>query len=116
MALGTYWHRVLVDEPGTITPEPEVGWTDPFVPLDPPDWYCAITPATARDLETIGAGTVISQATHIVVGHYHKVLTTKARLTVADAAQQVHVMYVVLVQNPGLRCEQSRLVCAEVIA
>jgi head-tail adaptor len=43
-------------------------------------WRVSIAPATARDLERVASGTVISTATHIVTGRYHPQVNTQTRM------------------------------------
>jgi|SRR5262245_10632258 len=113
-AFGTHRHRAILEGPSSGQ-DPDGGWVPAWSPLEPPEWECAVAPATARDLESIGAGALIAQATHIVSGRFHKQITTQTRLTVRDAAGLVHVMNAIAVQNPDLRCLETRLVCAEVV-
>lgn len=114
---GTYRHRALLEtENLTAPPAPDGSWPEAWAPLEPPDWACAIRPATARDLETIGAGTVLGQATHVCRGRFHKGITLKTRLTVRDSAGLVHTMSVVGVINPDLRCLETEIVCTEMVS
>jgi SPP1 family predicted phage head-tail adaptor len=108
--IGTYRHLVTLETPGVPVPDGEGGFTDGWTPLDPPTWHCSIRAASARDLETLGGGTVLAQATHVIKGHYHKGLTTKARLQFEG-----RMFSVVLVVNVDERDIETNLVCAEVI-
>ena len=109
-AAGERRHRVTLDAPGPSVPDPDGGWIDSWAPLDPPDWYCSIQPASARDLESIGAGTVLAQATHVVKGRYHAGITTQARLTFKG-----RILNVLFVANRDERDIETHLVCSEVI-
>lgn len=111
MAIGQYRHRVTLEGPGAAVPDGEGGWTEGFGPLDPPVWDCSIQPASARDLESIGAGTVLSQATHVIKGRYHAGITTQSRLLFES-----RTFNVVYLANRDERDIESNLVCAEVIA
>jgi hypothetical protein len=106
-------HRAQVAQVTGSAPNPDGGWTDVYTPLDPPDWDCEVAEATPKNLESIGAGTVLAQATHVLRGDYHPGLTTKCRVTVT--ADRVHLMNVIAVLDPGLRGVQTNLVCAEVV-
>ena len=79
-AIGTHRHLVTVQGAGTPVADGDGGFTTPWVNLAPATWYCSIEPATARDLERVAAGTVISTATHIVSGRYHPGITVSTRI------------------------------------
>jgi Phage head-tail joining protein len=80
-AIGTRRHLVTVEDPGTPVKDNDGGYTVAWTPLIPSTWAVSMTPATARDLERITVGTVLSTATHIVKGRYHPQITVKTRLT-----------------------------------
>ncbi len=109
-SVGTYRHLVVLEEPGDPVPDPDGGFTEGWLPLDPTVWACSIAPATARDLESIGAGSVLAQATHIVKGRYHPGITTQTRVSFEG-----RVLNVVYVANRDERDMESDVVCVEVI-
>ena len=109
-ASGERRHRVTLEGPGLSVPDADGGWTDGWVPLNPPVWYCSIQSVSARDLESIGAGSVLSQATHMTKGRYHPGITTQTRLTFKG-----RVLNVVYVANRDERNIETHLVCAEVV-
>src|SRR4026208_1417998 len=80
MTIGEHRHLVVLRAPGAPVPEGDGGFTQTWTDLSPNTWYCSIKPATARDLERVAAGTVISSASHIVEGRYHAGITTKTRI------------------------------------
>ena len=80
MPRGAYRHIVTFEAPGVLVPDGDGGYTQGWGPLDPPTWYVAIRPATARDLENSTAGTVTTTASHIVIGDYRPDVTTTTRL------------------------------------
>jgi head-tail adaptor len=106
----TFRHVVQVQGPGDPVPDGDGGYTEAFGPLTPPDWHCAISPASPKDLENIGSGTVIAQATHIVTGRYHKGINTETRLLFRG-----RVLNVVAVVNVDERDRELQLACAEVV-
>jgi head-tail adaptor len=109
--IGQYRHRVTLANPGTPVPDGDGGYTEAFTPLDPPDWDCAITPVSARSLETLaGAATVLAQATHSVRGRHHPGITTETRLTFNG-----RTLSVLAVANPDERDLTTELVCTEVV-
>jgi head-tail adaptor len=80
MTVGAHRHLVLFQNPGTPAPDGEGGFTQTWSDLTPGSWHVSIEPATARDLERIAAGTVLSTASHIVKGRYHAGVTTQTRM------------------------------------
>jgi SPP1 family predicted phage head-tail adaptor len=91
-------------------PDGDGGFTHTYAPLVPPTWWVEIKPATARDLERIGSGTVLSTATHLVTGRYRSDVTTQTRLTFHE-----RVFSVTGRMNPGERNRELVLVCVEVV-
>lgn len=108
--IGHYRHTVTVESPTAGLPDAAGGWTETWTPLDPPTWDCAIQAASVRDLESIGANTVMAQATHLIRGRYHAGLTTQARL-VFDG----RIFHIVYLNNRDERQLETILVCAEII-
>jgi head-tail adaptor len=78
--IGDHRHLVLFQNPGPNVPDGDGGYTNTWTDLTPSSWYVSIEPATARDLERVAAGTVISTASHIVKGRFHPGVTTKTRM------------------------------------
>lgn len=84
MALGSlrpigarrHWVRVLAAGPvvgdGDGAPVP--------APIDRGDWAVEIRAATTADLERYAAGTIIADATHILIGRYHPDVTPTSAL------------------------------------
>jgi head-tail adaptor len=79
-SISEYRHLVTFQNPGASIPDGDGGWTTTFADLSPAQWYVSIEPATARDLERVAAGTVLSTATHIVRGRYHPGVTLSSRM------------------------------------
>jgi head-tail adaptor len=80
--LGTYRHRVRFQNPAR-TPDGDGGYTESWADCTPAEWKVSITPATATSLERVAAGTVISEATHVVEGKRHPQVTTQTRMLYA---------------------------------
>lgn len=80
-AAGERRHYVTLANPGTPAPDGDGGFTATVVPLFPEGVYAQILPATARDLERLAVGTVITTATHIVRMPYHAGVTTQTVIT-----------------------------------
>jgi SPP1 family predicted phage head-tail adaptor len=78
--IGEYRHVVTVQAPSGMVPDGEGGYTEGWTDLDPAKWDVSINPATARDLERVAAGTVITTATHIITGRYRSDVDTGTRV------------------------------------
>jgi head-tail adaptor len=111
MARGDYRHSVLFQNPGPPVPDGDGGFTQSWIDLVPPSWRVSIEPATARDLEFVTAGTVLSAATHIVRGDFHPGVTTATRM-VFDGRQ----MSITGKQNLEERGITMELVAVETVA
>lgn len=108
---GELRHLVTLDNPGTAVADGDGGFTQTFAELSPARVWAAIQPATARDLERVAAGTVLSTASHIVTMRYHAGVTTKTRITFGT-----RVLNVTGVSNPDERNRELVCLCAEVVA
>jgi len=80
MAIGSYRHVVTVQDPTALMPDGEGGWTEGWADLDPAKWDVSIIRATARDLERVGAGTILTTATHVIEGRYREDVSLTTRL------------------------------------
>jgi head-tail adaptor len=100
----------------TTTADSDGGFTETLTPLTPATLYADIRPATARDLERMAAGTVISTEALLVTLPFHASVTTKTRLTWTDRAGRAHTANVTGVNNPQQRCIDLVLVAVEVVA
>jgi len=110
MARGDYRHTVTFQNPGPAVPDGDGGYTQSWVDLVPASWRVSITPATARDLERVAAGSVISSASHLVRGDFHPDVTTKTRI-VFDGRQ----FSITGKQNPDERNVTMELLAVEVV-
>lgn len=109
--VGKYDKLVLVQAPGPAVPDNDGGTTTTWADLTPPTWYCAIEPATAKGLERVAAGTVLSTNMSIVKGPYRPDVTTGARLIF-----NTRRLNVTGVSNPEEANVELVLVCVEVVA
>jgi SPP1 family predicted phage head-tail adaptor len=109
-AIGTYRHRVTVQNPGGAVSDGDGGYTEGWSDADPATLDVSITPASTNDLERITAGTVLTSATHIVRGRFHPQITTSSRLLFKGRS-----LLVVFVGNPEERDRELVLIVAEVL-
>jgi head-tail adaptor len=84
MRRGLLEHLVRFENPGPPVPDGDGGHTQGWEPLDPPEWYASIRPATVRDLERQTAGSITAVATHIVLADYHPGVTIASRVVKLD--------------------------------
>lgn len=80
IASGRRIHTVTVQNPGLPVRDGKGGYTQTWTDASPATWRVAIEPASARELERLRVGTVISTATHIITGPYHSGVGIKTRL------------------------------------
>jgi SPP1 family predicted phage head-tail adaptor len=104
-------HLVTLANLGGAVPDGDGGYTETATPLSPPTVWATITPATEKDLERAGTGTVLSTASHIVSMRYHSGVTTKTRITFGS-----RTLNVTGVANPDERNIELVLVAVEVVA
>jgi SPP1 family predicted phage head-tail adaptor len=102
---------VVLQNPGTSVPDGDGGFTQTWSDLSPRTMWASIAPATARDLERVAAGTVLSSATHIVTMPYHAQVTTKTRITFNG-----RTLNVTGVSNPDERNRELILACTELVS
>lgn len=102
---------VTVTNPGAAVPDGDGGYTQAYSPGTPAQWFVAIQPATAADLERTAAGTVLSQASHIITGAYRSDVSTASRLEYG-----ARTFYVRGVANPDEANIDTVLICEEVVS
>jgi SPP1 family predicted phage head-tail adaptor len=103
-------HRVTLQNPGPAVPDGDGGSTLAWTDLVPAAWLCRIAPATARELERVAAGTVLSTNTYIVKGPYRPDVTTASRLLFNGRSFSV-----TSVANVEERSVELVLVCVEIV-
>lgn len=109
--IGAMRHSIILENPGTATADGDGGYTQTFTALDPSPVRASIMPASARDLERVAAGTVVSSATHLVTMRYHADVTTKTRITFGT-----RTFNVVGVMNPEERNIWTVVMAVEVVS
>lgn len=111
MKIGTLRHLVTVQNPAAPVSDGDGSYTQTPADAEPDRVWASITPATARELERVAAGTVISTATHIVRMRFHAAVTTQSRLLFGS-----RVFHVTGVANPEERSRETIALCAEVVS
>jgi|SRR5215471_7146017 len=101
IAAGLRDKTIRLQNPGTPVPDGDGGFTAGLADLTPATVQAQITPATARDLERVAAGTVIASATHVITIPYHPQVTTKTQITYDDRrAGKMRTFQVSGLRNP----------------
>jgi head-tail adaptor len=103
-------HLVTLENPGASVPDGDGGYTQAWTALTPPRMRAEIKPATARELERLAAGTVLSSASHIVTMDYHAQVTTVTRIVFGT-----RYFSVTGVSNPEERNIETICVCVELL-
>ncbi len=103
-------HLVRWQGPGPAVPDGDGGFTTTWADLQPASSYVQIAAATAKDLERVAAGTVLSTATHIVTGAFHPGVTTQTRMLFGE-----RVFNVVGVSDLDERHIEMVVTCVEVV-
>lgn len=109
-------HLVTLQNPGAPVPDPDLGYTQTWTNLSPATMWAEIKPATARDLERVAAGTVLSTESLLITMDFHSSVTTTTRLTWTDPAGRAHAANVTGINNPEGRCVELILVVVEVVS
>jgi len=110
-SVGRRQHRVMLQNPSGDVPDGEGGYTQGWVDLAPAVWTVSIEVPSARDLERVAAGSVISQATRILRGLYRPDVTTKTRVLFNG-----RIFSVTAVNTVDERERWLELVCEELVA
>jgi SPP1 family predicted phage head-tail adaptor len=109
--------RIALDAPGDPVPDADGGFIETAIPLDPPEMFARIEPATARDAERLAAGTTLTTRTHLVTIDYHPGVSTATRIRYHDhRAGRDRTFQVTAVFNPGEAGRELRLVADETTA
>jgi len=88
------------------------GYTVPYTNLSPATAWASIAPATAKAMERLAAGSVVSNATHLVTFRYHAGVNTKTRITWQKNGS-TRTLYVVGVVNVEERDLATVAICTE---
>lgn len=100
-------HLVTLQNPGALVPG---GFAETFTALSPAQVWAEIKPATARDLERVAAGTVMSTATHVVSMRHHSQVSTQTQIVFGT-----RTFSVTGVTNPDERNIETVCICVEVV-
>lgn len=107
---GQRLHRVQLRNPGEPTPDAEGNPVEGWTSLTPAYVFARITPATARDLERVTAGTVLASASHLVTMPYHPQVNTQTEILFNG-----RILRVSGVQNLEERNVELILACTEIV-
>jgi SPP1 family predicted phage head-tail adaptor len=104
-------HLITLKNPGSPVSDGDGGYTSVLTNLDPSEVWASIESATAQKMERLAAGTVSSDATHILTFPYHDGVTTKTRVTFG--ARTFNVVGVI---NPDELGIDTIAICTEVVS
>lgn len=103
-------HRVQLDR-RVQQPDGEGGFEDTWVPLEPPEAWAAIEPATVRNIERVTANVAVEAvATHLVTMDYHPQVTIQTRVSYRGRVLQIRA-----IANQEEADQVLVLVCSEVL-
>lgn len=102
-------HEVFFMTPSTVL-DGVGGYEEVFALLTPPKMRVEIRRATVQDMSNRIAGTVISEATHIIAGPFHRTLKTQDRILFND--RTFAVLGLVDEEERGIEME---VYCSEVV-
>jgi Bacteriophage head-tail adaptor len=106
--IGTYRHRVLLQNPGPPIPDGAGGYSQSWADLVPAVIDVNVQAATARAVEYLAAGTLAASASHVVTGRHHPGVTTQTRVIFG-----ARIFHVTGVANPEERDLEMVLMCQE---
>ena len=113
--LGARVHDVVFENPaGAPVADGDSSFTQLYAPLAP-IWWVAMAAASARDLERVAAGTVLSANTRLVTGAYLPGVTIASRMRWTDRGGQAHLASVVGVVDVEDRGVDMELACVELV-
>jgi Phage head-tail joining protein len=84
-------HRVQVYAAGPVVPDGDGGFTPS--PQDRGEWNVEIRAATTADLERFASGTIIAQASHVLIGRFHPDVTAESVIVRHDYGTGVDHTY-----------------------
>jgi head-tail adaptor len=109
-------HLVRLNNPGQAVPDGDGGYTQGDVPLNPPELYVAIRPASAADIERVAGGVATAVASHIITGPFHPGITVETRIDFDDLRRgKVRKFSVTGVASPDERAVETVCACVELV-
>jgi head-tail adaptor len=111
IASGRLTQRVTLEVAAAAAPDGDGGYTETYVPLDPPEACVAIESAPGMDQRI--ANTAIVSAIYHVTLHYRRDLTTKVRLAFVDKSGRQRLLWVRGMENLDEANVTVRLSCEE---
>lgn len=116
IAIGRRDKRVRLENPGGDQPDGEGGTIPGWVPLDPPEMFVRINPASAADLERAAVGVTVAQATHVIEMLYHPQVSVYTRLQYDDPRKGTRLFSVTSVRDPDEGNRELIIVAQELLS
>jgi SPP1 family predicted phage head-tail adaptor len=107
---GARRHLISLANLGTPVADGDGSFTETATALSPATVWASVKPATAKDLERVASGTVLSTATHIVTMPYHAQVSTTTRIVFGTRSFNVTG-----VSDPEERHIETICVCVELV-
>jgi Phage head-tail joining protein len=111
--IGDRPHRLTLQQANPPQPDGDGGFLQTWSNLNPPQVWGKVAPAVQGDLERLGAGTVLTTHSRIVLVPYHPQLRTLARLQWVDRHGVAHTASVTG-QATTTDETETLLVCEEI--
>jgi hypothetical protein len=113
--VGTYRQVVTVTTRGAAVPDGDGGYVQAETIEQPTPWRCAIEKVALRLAERAVAGSLLSRATHQLVGRWHPTLTTQSRISWQDRAGVTHLADVIDVDDVEGAGIQTQALVVEIL-
>ena len=99
-----------------LVPDGGGGYTETWVPLDPPAMWVHMNPATPQDAERSGSGSVLILYTYIFDMLYHAGISPNTRIAYQDPDKGLRTFQVTSVRNPDEQRRELIVVAQELVA
>jgi head-tail adaptor len=107
-------HEVLLENPVRVA-DGDGGYTESWVPCDPPRMMAAIESASTGDLERLTGATILATAPFLIVMDFHADVGMQTRITKLYDARGPRVFEVAGLQNPADRDLELAIAATELV-
>lgn len=107
---------VLLTDPSGSMPDGEGGYTEGWMPLDPPNVYARINPASQADMERAAPGTTVTMVTHMVDMDYHPGVSVRTRMEYDDPDRGLRLFQFTSVRDPDEARRSLVIVAQELLS
>ena len=114
--VGVRPHRIRIEIPGDEIPDGEGGFVLAWTPANPPAIFVQIVPATTRELERLGASSLLAVVSHLITAPFHPQISTTSRLRFLDLQKFDHLFEVASVIQHDYRNATITIAANEVLS